>query len=46
MKNGVIELPAFGGKVEELNIPTGLQQELLSYASRKYIVCAGQAGAR
>ena len=37
VKNGVIELPAFGGKVEELNIPTGLQQELLSYASRKYI---------
>ena len=37
VKKGVIELPAFGGKVEELNIPTGLQQELLSYASRKYI---------
>ena len=37
VKNGVIELPAFGGKVEELNIPAGLQQELLSYASRKYI---------
>ncbi len=46
VKKGVVELPAFGGKVEELNIPTGLQQELLSYASRKYIVCAGQAGAR
>ena len=37
VKKGVIELPAFGGKVEELNIPTGLQQELLSYARRKYI---------
>ncbi len=37
VKKGVVELPAFGGKVEELNIPTGLQQELLSYASRKYI---------
>ena len=46
VKKGVVELPAFGGKIEELNIPTGLQQELLSYASRKYIVCAGQAGAR
>ncbi len=37
VKKGVVELPAFGGKIEELNIPTGLQQELLSYASRKYI---------
>lgn len=37
VKNGVVELPAFGGKVEELNIPAGLQQELLSYARRKYI---------
>ena len=37
VKKGVVELPAFGGKVEELNIPTGLQQELLSYARRKDI---------
>ena len=37
VKKGVVELPAFGGKVEELNIPAGLQQELLSYARRKDI---------
>ena len=37
VKKGVVELPAFGDKVEELNIPAGLQQELLSYARRKDI---------
>ena len=37
VKKGVVELPAFGGKVEELPVPTGLQQELLSYAGRSNI---------
>ena len=37
VKNGVVELPSFGGKVDVLTIPAGLQQELLSYARRKYI---------
>lgn len=37
VKSGVVELPAFGGKVDVLAIPAGLQQELLNYARRKDI---------
>ncbi len=37
VKKGFVELPAFGGKVEELQLPVGLQKELLSYARRKDI---------
>ena len=37
VRKGFVELPAFSGKVEELPVPTGLQQELLSYARRNNI---------
>ena len=37
VKKGFVELLAFGGKVEELSIPAGLQQELLAYARRNNI---------
>ena len=37
VKKGFVELPAFGGKVDKLSVPTGLQQELLSYARRNNI---------
>lgn len=37
VKKGLVELAAFGGKVEELPIPAGLQQELLAYARRNNI---------
>ena len=37
VKKGFVELPALGGKVDKLSVPTGLQQELLSYARRNNI---------
>ncbi len=37
VKKGFVELPAFGGKIDKLFIPAGLQQELLSYARRSNI---------
>lgn len=36
-KQGYVELPSFGGNMQKLPIPTGLQQELLNYARRKDI---------
>ena len=36
-KQGYVELPSFGGNMQKLPIPVGLQQELLNYARRKDI---------
>lgn len=36
-KQGYVELPSFGGNMQKLPIPTGLQKELLNYARRKDI---------
>lgn len=36
-RQGYVELPSFGGNIEKLLVPSGLQQELLNYARRKDI---------
>lgn len=37
VKQGYVELPIFGGNIQELLVPVGLQRELLAYAGRRNI---------